>query len=128
MNNAGIIQAPVRVREDVAVVLGVASGDVGVLCSNQHGKINIWSECKPVKNKGYFYADRYATERYTHPFEGYVYNFYWWLGEVKFSTITSTSGGLTYRSIQFCGMNVPCLNEILDASNIAFFIDNMVAR
>ena len=44
----GIITAPVGV-EDVAKCLGVGSYDVGYLCSNGHGKINMWSKYKPVR-------------------------------------------------------------------------------
>ena len=43
----GIISAPVGV-EDIAKCLGVGSYDLGYLCSNGHGKINIWSRYKPV--------------------------------------------------------------------------------
>lgn len=46
-NSGGKITAPVSI-EDVCQVLGVTTRDVGYLCSNQHGKINMWSKCKPV--------------------------------------------------------------------------------
>lgn len=46
-NSNGKITAPVTVT-DVKQVLGVSSNDVGYLCSNQHGKINMWSKYKPV--------------------------------------------------------------------------------
>lgn len=49
-NSNGIITAPVRVREDVAAVLGLNSGDVGYLCKNSHGRINKWSLRKPIEH------------------------------------------------------------------------------
>jgi len=49
MGNAnGKITAPVSLREDVAVVLGVSSGSLGYLAGNAHGKINMWSARKPI--------------------------------------------------------------------------------
>ena len=44
----GIITSPVT-TEDISQTLGVASRQVGYLCSNEHGQINRWSRCKPVK-------------------------------------------------------------------------------
>lgn len=48
MNNNGLIHAPVGIDADISPVLGVGSDDLGYLCSNQHGKINIWSRFKPL--------------------------------------------------------------------------------
>lgn len=39
----------IDVTTDVGAVLGVASNDVGYLCSNRHGKIKPWSKYKPVE-------------------------------------------------------------------------------
>lgn len=44
----GFIVKPLSVT-DVKQVLGVASNDVGYLCGNGHGKVNMWSKCKPVR-------------------------------------------------------------------------------
>lgn len=53
MSNANkVINAPVRTSADVASVLGVASNNVGYLCSNKHGQINKWSRFKPVHIAG----------------------------------------------------------------------------
>lgn len=48
-NSNGIITAPVRLLADVSSVLGVA-GNLGYLCSNVHGRINKWSQAKPIRN------------------------------------------------------------------------------
>lgn len=45
----GIITAPIGVDSDIPQVLGLSSTDIGYLCSNEHGKINIWSRKKPVR-------------------------------------------------------------------------------
>ncbi|GEM_PF-3836346 len=47
-NDGKKITAPVSVT-DVKSVLGVNSNDIGYLCGNNHGKINMWSKYKPVK-------------------------------------------------------------------------------
>lgn len=52
MNSNGIITAPVRIKEDIATVLGVASADLGYLCSNLHGNTNKYSRKKPVIIEG----------------------------------------------------------------------------
>lgn len=46
----GVVAAPIGVDTDVPQVLGVGSNDVGYLCSNAHGKTNMWSRNKPVIN------------------------------------------------------------------------------
>jgi len=56
--NNGKITAPVSV-EDVKRTLGVASNDIGYLCSDQHGKINIWSLNKPVDYPALILPDDY---------------------------------------------------------------------
>ena len=38
----------IGIDADISPVLGVGSDDLGYLCSNQHGKINIWSRFKPM--------------------------------------------------------------------------------
>ena len=51
MNKDGIITAEdsgIGIDADISPVLGVGSDDLGYLCSNQHGKINIWSRFKPM--------------------------------------------------------------------------------
>lgn len=45
----GKITAPVGIDSDIPQVLGVASTDLGYLCSNAHERINIWSRRKPVQ-------------------------------------------------------------------------------
>lgn len=47
--NNGRITAPVSVA-DVMTALGVASTDVGRLCSNQHNMVNRWSFFKPIRH------------------------------------------------------------------------------
>lgn len=47
-NSGGKITAPVSIPNDVAPVLGVGSYSLAYLCSNRHGKTNVWSRCKPV--------------------------------------------------------------------------------
>lgn len=47
-HNNGIISSPVGLDGDVAPVLGVGSFDLGYLCANSHGKINMFSKIKPV--------------------------------------------------------------------------------
>lgn len=42
----------IDVTTDVGAVLGVASNDVGYLCSNRHGKINLMSIFKPTRKHG----------------------------------------------------------------------------
>lgn len=69
MNSSGIITAPVGIDADIAPVLGVASYDLGYLCSNQHGKTNKYSRKKPVKIKG-------IDINLTQPAD-------WWKGENK---------------------------------------------
>lgn len=49
-NSGGVISAPVDVRGDIAAVLGVQSGDLGVLCTN--AAVNKWSKRKPVEWSG----------------------------------------------------------------------------
>lgn len=46
----GKISRPVDVYGDVAAVLGVPSGDVAYLCSNQHNQINPASKIKPIRH------------------------------------------------------------------------------
>lgn len=46
-NSNGIITAPVSIQGDIAYVLGVGSGDIGILCSSS--AINMWSINKPVR-------------------------------------------------------------------------------
>ena len=48
-HQSGLITAPIDVLGDVSPVLGVNSGDVGYLCSNEHGRINKWAKYKPVR-------------------------------------------------------------------------------
>lgn len=43
------IKHGIDVTEDVGAVLGVASNDVGYMCSNRHGKIKPWARFKPVE-------------------------------------------------------------------------------
>lgn len=49
----GKITAPINIETDIYAVLGIgptANGyDLGYACSNAHGKINIWSRCKPLR-------------------------------------------------------------------------------
>lgn len=52
-NNGTKITAPIRVT-DVKQVLGVDNNNVGYLCSNQHGKINMFSKYKPVRLRDLF--------------------------------------------------------------------------
>lgn len=65
----GKITAPVSIA-DVSTALGVGNYDLGYLCKNTHGKINMWSKKKPVK---------YAT-----------------LGELTGAQLRAVSFGLTY--------------------------------
>lgn len=61
----GVIVKPLSVT-DVKQVLGVASNDVGYLCGNGHGKINMYAKYKPVvyaSNKGLSEEER-ASARY----------------------------------------------------------------
>lgn len=46
----GIINAPIDVIGDVAVMFGLSNGDVAYLCSNDYGRINKWSRYKPVRH------------------------------------------------------------------------------
>jgi hypothetical protein len=39
----------IDVTADVGAVLGVASNDIGYMCSNRHGKIRPWAKYKPVE-------------------------------------------------------------------------------
>lgn len=65
----GKITAPVSIA-DVSTALGVGNYDLGYLCKNTHGKINMWSKKKPVI---------YAT-----------------LGELTGAQLRAASFGLTY--------------------------------
>ena len=47
-NSGGVISAPVDVRGDIAAVLGVQSGDLGVLCTN--AAVNMWAKYKPYRD------------------------------------------------------------------------------
>ena len=53
-----IIVSPVNLKADVATVLGESNASVGYLCSNQHGKINMWSRMKPVHIVNTDFPDR----------------------------------------------------------------------
>lgn len=46
--SGGIITAPIS-TDDVCNTLGVSNHDIGYLCSNAHGKLNVWSKKKPVR-------------------------------------------------------------------------------
>lgn len=52
MNSNGKITPPISIAGDVYKVLGIMPKngvfDIGYACSNQHGKINIWSKNKPM--------------------------------------------------------------------------------
>lgn len=48
MNDGFTITAPIGIETDVASVLGVDSTDLGYLCSNEHGNINVYSKYKPI--------------------------------------------------------------------------------
>lgn len=56
--SGGVIVSPERLRDDVAAVLGVSNASVGYLCGNQHGKINMWSQKKPVHILNTDFPDR----------------------------------------------------------------------
>lgn len=43
-----IITAGVQLKADVTRILGESNASVGYLCSNRHGKTNMWSRRKPV--------------------------------------------------------------------------------
>lgn len=89
MNSNGVITAPVSINADVYPVLGIASHngwyDVGYACSNQHGKINMWSRYKPVRwnNKPNITAS----------------NAQWWKGEDGRCGIKLPTGIATYKNI-----------------------------
>ena len=51
-HNNGVITSPVT-TEDIRQTLGLASRQVGYLCSNEHGMTNKWSRYKPVWYPGY---------------------------------------------------------------------------
>lgn len=48
-NSGGKITAPISITTDVSPVLGVSNYDLGYLCANTHGKINMWAKYKPVR-------------------------------------------------------------------------------
>ena len=80
--SGGIITASVNLKADVANTLGVAESSVGYLCSNKHGKINMWSRMKPVHRLNDPFPDR--TLR-------------WWLG-------TLNDCGIVVKSVTFYGL------------------------
>ncbi len=55
-NSNGLITAPVSLHADVYAVLGLQKTgtyyDIGYICSNQHGRTNMWSRKKPVRYHG----------------------------------------------------------------------------
>lgn len=92
MNKDGIITAPVGIDTDIAPVLGVASYDLGYLCSNKHGKTNKYSKKKPVIIEG-------VDVNITQPND-------WWKGENK-------QCGL---NIPYRRQIIACINDYFDGS------------
>lgn len=85
-----IISAPVGLVADIATALGVGSGDLGYLCSNQHGKTNKWSRFKPICRSG---LDLHLLNDYEN-------------------------GGTLYQGVdQLCGLNIPYTKLIKTASS-----------
>ncbi len=80
--NNGIVSAGVQVADDVAALLGVNNTGIGYLCSNEHGKINMWSRMKPVHRLNDEFPDRIAR---------------WWLG-------TLNDCGIVAKSVTFYGL------------------------
>ncbi len=48
----------IDVRGDIATVLGVNTGDVGQLCRDNGGRINIWAKYKPFRSSGFIVTDQ----------------------------------------------------------------------
>lgn len=90
--SGGIIVSPENLTADVAATLGVSSAKVGYLCSNQHGKTNMWSRKKPVHILNTDSPDRTSE---------------WWRG-------TLNDCGITEKLIPFYGSD---LKPILDDSD-----------
>lgn len=77
--NTKIISAPVGIVADISKALGVASGDLGYLCSNVHGKTKKWSRFKPIQDP----------DKALHLKKDYDNN------------------GIAYKAGGSCGLNIP---------------------
>lgn len=84
----GIIKAPINVKEAYQILgVGTTSNgyDIGYICSNRHGKINMWSRYKPVRWKSYNVN---------------ITNTEWWKGEDgKCGIDFSNASALNYKEI-----------------------------
>ena len=61
----GIITAPINASDPYRVLgVGQYNGwwDIGYVCSNQHGRINMWSRYKPVSLRSIFVSDTFNNE------------------------------------------------------------------
>lgn len=95
MNSQGIISAPVGVAEDISIVLGVPSTDLGTLCSDRYKKINKFSKKKPVCMEG-------VDVNLTYTIPGYE----WWRA---------------YNGQ--CGISIPTLKMTSTAAAVEKFFD-----
>lgn len=58
VSNGIISLTDVRDMADIMATLGVSDGRHSYLCSNAHGKINMWSRCKPIHIANTNFPDR----------------------------------------------------------------------
>lgn len=114
----GKITAPVSIA-DVAQCLGVGSYDLGTLCANSHGKINMWSRMKPIR---------------TSSPDGNIGTAGWWKGEDGKCGLTVPNSTTSYKNIKGLmtadgrngwGYNPPTSNFVLN--HFAGYVHNAAA-